>query len=81
VLSTTLLQQRSQDRFRGRVFATDMLLVTLIESVSILAASLLLEAGVPLRTAVLGFAAVMVASGLGWGLTVVPAERRAAAGG
>ncbi|MDX1420510.1 MAG: MFS transporter [Rubricoccaceae bacterium] len=79
VLSTTLLQQRSQDRFRGRVFATDMLLVTLIESVSILVASLLLEGGMPLRTAVLGFGAVMAASGLGWLLLVVPAERREAA--
>jgi hypothetical protein len=78
VLSTTLLQQRSQDRYRGRVFATDWLLVTLVESGSILAASLLLEAGAPLRPLVLGFAAVQMASGLVWLAMVVPAERRSA---
>lgn len=77
VLSTALLQGRSRDRFRGRVFATDVLLVTLVESVSILAAGLLLEAGVPPRTVVLGFAAILVASGLVWLETVVPAERAA----
>ena len=81
VVSTTLLQQRSQDRFRGRVFATDWLLVTLVESASILSASLLLEAGVSLRLVVLGFAAVLMASGLVWLVTVVPAEARAKSAG
>ncbi len=37
VLSTTLLQQRSADAFRGRVIATDWLTITLVESVSIVA--------------------------------------------
>jgi hypothetical protein len=77
VLSTVLLQQRAEDRFRGRVFATDWLLVTLVNSVSVLAASLLLEYEVAsLGTIILGFAGVQVATGVMWLLTVVPAERR-----
>ena len=76
VLSTTLLQERSEDAFRGRVVATDWLLVTLVESASILAAGALLERGVDLITVVAAFAAVEVVSGLAWGALVVPAEAR-----
>lgn len=76
VLSTTLLQERSLDAFRGRVIATDWLLVTLVESASILIASALLEAGVGLTVVVAGLGAVQVASGLLWLATVVPAETR-----
>ena len=77
VLSTTLLQERAEDRYIGRVIATDWLLVTLVDSVSILAASLLLEAGVGIATVALGLAGVQVAMGVVWLLTVVPAEARA----
>ena len=80
VLSTTLLQQRAEDGFRGRVISTDWLLLTLVESASILAASALVEAGVPLVTVIAGLAAVTVASAVAWGAFVVPAERRAQAG-
>jgi MFS family permease len=77
VLSTVLLQMRTEDRFRGRVFATDWLLVTLVESASVLAAALLLEYAVAsLGTIILLFASVQVLTGLVWLLTVVPAERR-----
>ena len=78
VFSTTLLQRRAEDAFRGRVFATDWLLVTLVESVSIGVASVLLELGAPLGPLILGFAAVQAAVGLAWLLVVVPVERRAA---
>lgn len=77
VLSTTLLQQRAEDRFIGRVIATDWLFVTLVDSVVILATSLLLEAGVGLMTVALGLATVQMATGTVWLLTVVPAEARA----
>ncbi len=81
VLSTVLLQMRTEDRFRGRVFATDWLLVTLVESVSVLVAALLLEAEVAsLRTLFFAFAAVQVLTGIGWLLTVVPRERRSECG-
>ncbi len=82
VLSTVLLQQRAEDRFRGRVFATDWLLVTLVESASVLVAALLLEYDVAsLATIILVFALVQILTGIVWMFTVVPAERRAALSG
>ena len=76
VLSTTLLQERTEDDFRGRVIATDWLLVTLVESLSILVASTLLEAGVGLVAVIAGLALLEIVSGVVWGVAVVPAERR-----
>jgi MFS family permease len=77
VLSTVMLQKRTEDRFRGRVFSTDWLLVMLAESTSILAASLLLEAGwIGLTGAFYLFGGLQVACGLLWLLIVVPRERR-----
>ena len=76
VLSTTLLQERAEDRMRGRVFATDWLLVTLVQSVSVAVASVLMERGVPVPTVVLGLAGVQGVAGLLWLGLVVPAERR-----
>ncbi len=83
VLSTVLLQQRTEDRFRGRVFATDWLFVTLVESASIAVAGVLLEGPVAgdLRAVVVAFGAVQALTGIGWLLTVVPAERRTSAAG
>ncbi len=79
VLSTVLLQERTEDRYRGRVFGTEWLLVMGTESVSILAASLLLETDVfSLRTSFYVFGALQIACGLFWLLLVVPRERRAA---
>ncbi len=78
VLATVMLQKRTEDRYRGRVFATEWLLVMGMESLSILAASLLLEAGTfDLRTAFLVFAVLQVGSGLLWLALVVPRERHA----
>jgi len=77
VLSSTMLQKRTEDRYRGRVFSTDWLLVMSMESLSIFAASLLLEAGwVSLGGAFQLFAGLQVASGLLWWMIVVPRERR-----
>ena len=76
VLSTTLLQERSEDAYRGRVVATDWLLVTLVDSVAIFVASRLLEGGMALATLVAALAAVQVLAGLVWGALVVPAEGR-----
>ena len=77
VLSTTLLQVRAEDRYRGRVFTADWLILALVESASTLAASLALEWGADLRAVVLTFAGLQVASGLAWLAFMVPAERRA----
>ena len=76
VLSTTLIQTRAEDRYRGRVFTADWLILALVESASTLAASLALEWGAPLRGVVAAFAAVQVASGMAWLALVVPWERR-----
>ena len=78
VFSTVLLQTRAEDAFRGRVFATEWLILTLSNVVTITLASLLLEHKLlTLRQALLSFSAVMVVAGLCWLLIVVPAERRA----
>ena len=76
VASSVLLQKRTEDRFRGRVFATEWLAIAMVDSLSILGASLLLEwAEVTLPTAILVFAVIQIACGVIWLLVVVPAER------
>ena len=77
VLSTVILQKRTDDRYRGRVFSTEWLLVTSAESLSILVGSVLLEGGwMTLEGAVLTFGGLQVLSGLAWLLIIVPRERR-----
>jgi len=77
VFSTVLLQQRVVDRFRGRVFATEWLLVMGMESFSIFTASLILEMGLlPLLQVVILYASISIISGLIWLFFVVPAEKR-----
>lgn len=76
VLATVMLQERTEDIFRGRVFATEWLLVMLADTVSILAASLLLETGaIGLRAAFGVFGCTMIGFGLVWLRIVVPLER------
>lgn len=80
VLATVLLQKRTEDRIRGRVFATEWLLVMLADALSILAASALLETGaLDLRTCFRAFALLVVLCGLLWIALVVPKERKAEA--
>ena len=80
VLSTTLLQERADDAVLGRVVATDWLLVTLVDSVTIVVASQLLEAGVGLVTLIAALGTIQVVTGFVYGALVVPAERRDRAG-
>lgn len=80
VTSTVLLQNRTPDRYRGRVFATEWLLITLVDSLSILAVAVTLETGLlTLRGAILTFAGIEVLAGVLWLLTVTRAEVRAEA--
>lgn len=80
VLSTVILQKRTDDRYRGRVFSTEWLFVTGAESLSILVGSTVLEAGwMTLEGAVLAFGGLQVLTGLAWLLVIVPRERRAEA--
>jgi len=77
VFANVLLQRRTEDRYRGRVFASEWLLIMLADTVSILAASLLLEAGwLDLRGCFLAFAGVQILTSAVWFATVVRAEGR-----
>ncbi|MBZ0114728.1 MAG: MFS transporter, partial [Thermoanaerobaculia bacterium] len=76
VMTTVLLQRRSEDRYRGRVFATEWLLIMAADALSILTASLLLEHEIlDLAGAFVLFGAIQVSCGLAWLLVVVPRER------
>jgi len=77
VLSTVLLQERTEDRWRGRVFATEWLLLMGTQAVSILAASLLLDTvAIGLSSAIVLFAVVEIVVGAVWWAIVVPRERK-----
>lgn len=76
VLVTVMLQQRTEDAFRGRVFATEWLLVMLAETISIFVGAWLLETGtISLRTGFQLFALAQIVCGLLFTLLIVPAER------
>ncbi len=77
VASTVLLQERTEDRFRGRVFATEWLFLTLVDSIAIVSASLLLERRLlTLSQGFIAFGGVQVATGLLWLVTVARREAR-----
>ncbi len=77
VFSTVIVQERSEDVYRGRVFSTEWLLVTLVDSLGILVSSLLLEYfDWSLRQSFQLFAVVQILSGAIWLWTVVPNEKR-----
>lgn len=79
VLATVLLQTRTEDRYRGRVFSTEWLFVMVTDAASILTASLLIDSGtLTLSQAILAFALVQSACGLAW-LALVPRRERVAA--
>ncbi|HIF04408.1 MAG TPA: MFS transporter [Candidatus Poseidoniales archaeon] len=77
VLSTVLLQERSEDEWRGRMFSTDFLLMTTVHGLSTLAAALIIEYGPwELREVLQIFAVGQILSGLIWVALVSPGERR-----
>ncbi len=77
VISTVLLQERSEDEWRGRMFSTDFLLITSVNGFSTLAASLILEyTDVGLRELVQIFAVGQVISGFIWMALISPGEKR-----
>jgi MFS family permease len=77
VLSTVLLQERSEDEWRGRMFSTDFLLMTTVHGLSTLAAALMIEYGPwELREVLQIFAIGQILSGLIWVAMVSPGERK-----
>ena len=77
VLSTTMLQQRSEDAWLGRVFGTDSLGITLTMGLSTVAAGLILENGIlTLRETIVATGALQILAGMFWILFATPGEKR-----
>lgn len=75
VMSTVLLQRRTPDTFRGRVFSTEWLLFTLAQSASVLTASWILENGwLSIQQAMVVFALGLSVVGMIWHFTITQQE-------
>ncbi len=66
VFSTNLLQRMVPDRFRGRVFAAEMALLTLVLSLSTYFTGAALDAGVVPRAAMIRLALIFLIPGILW---------------
>lgn len=76
VMSTVLLQRRTPDTFRGRIFSTEWLLFTLTQSASVIAASWILENNwLTIQQTMIVYAFLLVVAGLVWHFTVTSQER------
>jgi MFS family permease len=66
VFSTTLIHRRVEDQFRGRVFAAEMTLLTLVLSLSTWFTGLALDMGINPRSIVVALAILFLLPGTGW---------------
>lgn len=64
--STTLMQQHTSDRFRGRVFSAEFAFSMLILTLSSFVAGRLVDAGISVRTLAVWTGAVMLAPAVAW---------------
>ncbi len=77
VMSTVLLQRRTTDTFRGRIFSTEWLLFTLAQSGSVILASALLENDIfTIRQLLMLFGGLLAAAGITWSLTITRQEKK-----
>ena len=77
VLSTTMLQKRSEDEWLGRVFGTDSLGITLTMGLSTVAAGLILENDIlSLRETIIVTGALQILAGILWIILATPSEKR-----
>lgn len=77
VSSTVLIQKRTPDEYRGRVFSTEWLLLTLTESISVMiAASLLYYNILDISGALILFGLILIVVGIIWNLTIARQETR-----
>ncbi len=75
VFSTVLLQRRAPDVFRGRVFSIEWLIFTVAQSVSVMAAAIILELELLTIQQTMGlFSGLLIISGIVWLLKVAPNE-------
>jgi MFS family permease len=75
VFSTTLLQCYTEDRFRGRVFSTDLGLCVLSMSASSYLAGAAIDLGVPARVFSVIMGLVMLLPAAAWALALAAANR------
>ncbi|MBC64205.1 MAG: hypothetical protein CMB15_01010 [Euryarchaeota archaeon] len=76
VYSTTMLQTRSDDEWRGRVAGTDYLVITFTMGCSALAAALILEHQLLVLREVIALSAIIqIIIGIGWILLASPKEK------
>ena len=66
VFSTTLLHRRVEDRFRGRVFAAEMALLTLVLSLSTWCTGMALDKGFAPRSIVIALSLLFLLPGTSW---------------
>lgn len=77
VMSTVLIQKRSPDEFRGRIFSSEWLFFTVCESFSVLFAALILEFNLlEINTVILVMSVMLIASGIFWLLFVAQKEKK-----
>lgn len=75
VMSTVLLQRRTPDTFRGRIFSTEWLLFTVTQSISVMIASWVLENDwLTIQQTMIVYAFMLSVSGLIWHFTVTSQE-------
>lgn len=76
VFSTVILQKRTKDSFRGRIFSTEWLLFTLGNSISVMIASLCLEFEIiTVKPLMVIYGGGMVLAGIIWTLTITQQEK------
>lgn len=76
VTSTVLLQKRTQDTFRGRIFSTEWLLFTIGSSISTVIASLILELEImTVKPLIMVYGGIMVLGGIIWSFTITKKEQ------
>ncbi|MBD3616048.1 MAG: MFS transporter [Gracilimonas sp.] len=76
VTSTVLLQKRTKDTFRGRIFSTEWLLFTIGSSVSTVIASLILETGLmTVKPLIMVYGGIMALGGIFWSFTITQNEK------
>ena len=76
VTSTVLLQQRTIDSFRGRVFSTEWLLFTIMYSISVMVASLILEYDLmDIKPLMMVYGGLLAVTGVVWSLTITRKEK------
>lgn len=75
VTSTVLLQKRTQDTFRGRIFSTEWLLFTIGSSISTMIASLILELDIMgVQPLIIVYGGIMAIGGIVWSFTITKSE-------